>query len=213
METLISQPYSLELPLVRGGVDGDISEAFNQFRDNRLVIADRLAKKFYGNSDFPRDEDGYPVGFGRTNQSVLLPAFLSAYSGGDASKTKLSFLRDIPLPNWNVKYTGLMRLKWFKKKFKRFSVQHGYTSSYTVNQFNTNLAFNRDTDTDPETAQTDQAGNFLNNTLFSNVTLTEQFTPLVRLDFEMKNSVKILAEIRRDRALGLSFDNKPAHRN
>jgi len=39
------------------------------------------------------------------------------------------------------------------------------------------------------------------------VTLTEQFTPLVRLDFEMKNSVKILAEVRRDRALGLSFDN------
>ncbi len=185
----------------------EVSEAFNQFRENRLVIANRLATKFYGGSNFPLDENGYPEGFGRTNQAVMLPAFLSAYSGKDASSVKLGPLRDIPLPNWNIKYTGLMKLPWFKKQFKRFSIQHGYTAGYTVNQFNTNLAYNRNTDTNPETAQRDQAGNFLNNTLFSTITLTEQFSPLVRLDFEMKNSVKILAEIKRDRALGLSFDN------
>jgi cell surface protein SprA len=185
----------------------EVSDAFNQFRENRLVIAERLATKFYGGTDFPRDENGYPVGFGRTNQSVLLPAFVSAYTGGDAKGTKLGPLRDIPLPNWNIKYTGLMKIPWFKKQFKRFSVQHGYTAGYTINQFNTNLAYNRDTDGSPDTAQTDQAGNFLNRNLYSTVTLTEQFSPLIRLDFEMKNSVKILAEIKRDRALGLSFDN------
>ncbi len=186
---------------------GDISESFNQFRENRLTVANRLAENFYGNTTFERDAEGYPVGFGRTNQAVLLPAFVSAYSGKDANDVKLGPLRDIPLPNWNIKYTGLMKLKWFKQKFKRFSVQHGYTAGYTINQFQTNLAFDRDTDFDPETAQRDQAGNFLNKNLFSNVTLTEQFTPLVRLDFEMKNSVKILAEVKRDRALGLSLDN------
>ncbi|MEP0263630.1 cell surface protein SprA [Dokdonia sp.] len=185
----------------------DFSEAFNTFRSNRIQVADRLATSFYGTTEFERDENGFPVGFGRTNQSVLLPSFLSAYTGKDISKTKSGAFRDIPLPNWNIKYTGLMRLKWFKKNFKRFSMQHGYTAGYTINQFNTNLAFNRDIDTDPTTAQTDQAGNFLNPTLFGSVTLTEQFTPLVRFDFEMKNSVKILAEVKRDRALGLSFDN------
>jgi len=33
------------------------------------------------------------------------------------------------------------------------------------------------------------------------------FSPLVRIDMEMKNSMKILAEIRKDRLLSLSFDN------
>ena len=33
------------------------------------------------------------------------------------------------------------------------------------------------------------------------------FSPLIRIDMEMKNSVKILAEIKRDRMLSLSFDN------
>ena len=187
--------------------DSNSSEIFDEFRSNRLTVANRLAQNFYGTTDFPRDENGFPEGFGRTNQSVLLPAFLAAYSGGDAGSTRLGFLRDIPLPNWNIKYTGLMNITWFKKNFKRFSIQHGYTAGYTVNQFNTNLAFDRLTDNDPLTAQTDQAGNFLNKFLFSNVMLTEQFSPLIRLDFEMKNSLKILAEVRRDRALGLSFDN------
>ncbi len=185
----------------------EFSETFNTFRANRLAVANRLAENFYGNTDYPIDENGFPEGFGRTNQAVLLPAFLSAYTGKDVNSTKLGPFRNIPLPNWNIKYTGLMRIPWFKKNFKRFSMQHGYTAGYTINQFNTNLAFNRSTDNNPETAQVDQANNFLNQTLFNTVTLTEQFTPLMRLDFEMRNSVKILAEVKRDRALGLSFDN------
>ena len=182
--------------------DEQTSEAFEDFRSNRLIVANRLATDFYGTSNFPRDEEGFPVGFGKTSQDVLLPAFLSAYKGTDASKEKTGFLRDIPLPNWDLKYTGLMKIKWFKKTFKRFSVQHGYRASYTINQFQNNLDFDRN---DP--AATDQAGNFKPRTIFTNVNLTEQFSPLIRLDFEMKNSVKILAEIRKDRALSLSFAN------
>jgi cell surface protein SprA len=53
----------------------------------------------------------------------------------------------------------------------------------------------------------DQAGNFKNETLYSNINLEEQFSPLIRLEFEMKNSIKVLAEIKTDRLLSLSFDN------
>jgi len=42
---------------------------------------------------------------------------------------------------------------------------------------------------------------------YSNINLEEQFSPLVKIDFEMKNSVKILTEIKKDRILSLSFDN------
>jgi cell surface protein SprA len=185
-----------------GGSDEQNSTTFNDFRANRLVVANRLAEDFYGTTGFDRDEEGFPVGFGKTSQDVLLPSFLAAYKGSDVSKEKTGIFRDIPLPNWDIKYTGLMNIKWFKKNFKRFSIQHGYRSSYTVNQFQTNLDFDRN---DPTAL--DQAGNFKSPTFLSNVNLTEQFSPLIRVDFEMQNSVKILAEYRKDRALSLSFAN------
>ena len=184
------------------------SQAFEDFRQNRQVVADRLATDFYGTTAFPRSDEvepngyRYPVGFGKTNQAVLLPSFLAAYSGSDAGNVQKGALRDIPLPNWDVKYTGLMNLKWFRNRFKRFSVNHGYRANYTINQFQTNLDYDR---SNPDAV--DQSGNFKNPILYSNVNLTEQFSPLVRLDMEMKNSVKILAEWKKDRALSLSFAN------
>ncbi|NJX16069.1 cell surface protein SprA [Tamlana crocina] len=199
--------------------DENVSEAFDEFRSNRLKVAERLAEEFYGTTNYERNaEDGFPLGFGKNSQKVLLPAFLAAYSGQDANKVKTSAFRDVPIPNWDLKYTGFMKFDWFKKHFKRFSLTHGYRSTYTINQFTTNLNLNLDPDANEQpVAETpysnqpqealDQSGNFKNARLFSNINLTEMFSPLMRLDFEMKNSVKILAEIRKDRLLSLSFDN------
>lgn len=178
------------------------SQTFDEFRENRLTVANRLAEKHYGDGVIPRTEDGYPVGFGKTSQDVLLPAFLAAYKGGDASKEKTGLFRDIPLPNWDIKYTGLMNITWFKNNFKRFSVNHGYRAAYTLSQFQSNLDYNPN-----EPDAVDQAGNFKSKMLVANVNLTEQFSPLIKVDFEMMNSVKIMAEIRKDRALSLSFAN------
>ena len=196
--------------------DESSSKTFDDFRDNRLTIARRLAQRDGINMTNPVNfEDGdinsYPLGYGKTNQSVLLPAFLSAYTGKDAGKVKLGAFRDVPIPNWTLKYTGLMKMKWFKKHFKRFSVTHGYNSMYTINQFMSNLNYEaKDTDLD-YTQQSpnalDQSGNYKNENLFSNINLMEQFSPLIKLDMEMKSSLKILAEIKKDRMLSLSFDN------
>jgi cell surface protein SprA len=182
------------------------SQAFDDFRSNRLVVATNLARELAArdpNYTFETDpETGFPVGFGPTSQDVLLPSFIAAYKGSDVNKEKKGILRDIPLPNWDIKYTGLMKLKWFKKSFKRFSIQHGYRSSYTVNQFQTNLDFNRNAP-----LETDQSGNFKSEQFLTNINLTEQFSPLVKIDMETKGSVKLSAEYRTDRALGLSFAN------
>ncbi len=183
--------------------DENSSQPFQDFRDNRLIIAKRLAEEHYGTANYPVDtETGYPVGFGSTSQDVLLPSFLSAYKGSNPEKESTGIFRDIPIPNWDLKYTGLMKLAWFKKYFKRFSLQHGYRSGYTINQFRTNLDYDVD---NPE--DVDQSGNFKSTTLLTNVNLVEQFSPLIRVDFEMKNSINILFEYRKDRALSLSFAN------
>ncbi|EAS20386.1 SprA [Flavobacteria bacterium BBFL7] len=187
------------------------SKNFDNFRNNRLIIAERLAEEFYGNTTYSRDADGYPEGFSRNSQDVLLPAFLAAYEGRDAKDQKTNAFKDIPLPNWTVKYTGLMNLKWFKKRFRRFSINHGYRSSYTINQFQTNLDYsagNRNlTYSDQSPDALNQTGDFKSRNLYFNINLSEQFSPLIKLDFEMKNSVSVAAELRKDRVISLSFDN------
>ena len=185
-----------------------ISSSFDDFRENRIVIANRLATNYYGSGSFPTDAEGYPIGFGKNSQSVLLPSFLAAYTGvstagagESASKISLSAFRDIPIPNWTVKYSGLMRYKFFKDKFKRFSLQHGYRASYTVNSFRSNFEYDKNPN------GFDSGGNIYTKNIISNVNLVEQFNPLIRVDFELQNSFKFLAEMKTDRALSMSFDN------
>lgn len=192
------------------------SQAFDQMRENRLIIANKLAAErgestyIYNEpgdpnigSEFSNANAGYPEGYGRNSQQVLLPAFLSAYSGQDAGKVKTSPFRDIPLPNWLIKYTGLMRYAFFKEKFKRFSLQHGYTANYNINSYRSNLEY----DQNPNLQDNGGNGNYLPETIISNINLSEQFNPLIRIDMEMQNSIKILAEVRKDRTLNMSFDN------
>ena len=192
--------YSISTIMIKTafkGSDENQSEIFDRFRKNRYAMANVLAEQYYGNTSYSRDLDGYPDGFGKNSQQVLVPAFLSAYTGTKTSAVQTGLFSNFPLPNWTLKYTGLMKLSWFKDNFKRFSVQHGYRSSYSVNSFRSNL--------NPE--DRDQNDNFYADIITSNVNLTEQFNPLARFDFELKNSLKILAEIKKDRSLNMSFDN------
>ncbi|WP_404828232.1 T9SS outer membrane translocon Sov/SprA [Flagellimonas baculiformis] len=175
------------------------SETFEQFKQNRITIANRLVAD-RGQNPGTLDEDGFPELYGKTQQEVLLPAFFAAYTGQDVNRVNLDAFREIPIPNWNIKYTGLMKNRWFKKKFKRFSLSHGYRAAYSINQFQTNLE-RQNTTINPET------NDVLPETLINNVVLTDQFNPLMRMDFEMQNSFSFLAEVRTDRTLSLSFDN------
>ncbi|WP_410503931.1 cell surface protein SprA [Nonlabens sp. Hel1_33_55] len=189
----------------------DDSQTFDEFRGNRLIVANQLAREFYGNDNFSRDEDGFPNGFSRNSQSVLLPSFLAAYEGRGVEDQDDNAFKDIPLPNWDIKYTGLMKLAWFRKTFKRFSLQHGYRSAYTINRFQTNLNFsaaNSGLEYEQQNQQVlNQNGDYKPANLFYNINLTESFSPLIKVDFEMRNSLSIAAEWRKDRAISLSFDN------
>ena len=183
------------------------SNNFEQFKQNRLTIANRLVND-RGETPGTLDADGFPAKYGKTQQDVLLPAFFAAYTGQDENRVNLDAFRDIPIPNWNLKYTGLMKNKWFKKKFKRFSVSHGYRAAYSINSFQTNLEKTQFLKDNPGTLPVDsENGDLLSDNIVNNVVMTDMFNPLVRVDFEMQNSVSVLAEVRSDRMLSLSFDN------
>ncbi len=184
--------------------DDKTSAPFDVFKQNRLQVANRLALQRGIDLSNPAnlDPEGYPIGYGKNNQAVLIPAFLSAYTGKDVSDVSLSPFRNVPIPNWIVKYNGLMRYTFFKEHFRRFSLQHAYRASYTLNTFRSNLEY----DLNPNSIDP-VSGNFYNKILIGNVNLVEQFNPLIRVDMELKNSFKVLAEMKKDRALSLSFDN------
>ncbi|MFY8189086.1 MAG: cell surface protein SprA [Flavobacterium sp.] len=205
-----SGSFSISTNLIRTAFstsDVNNSSAFAAFRENRIVVAERLATQYYG-PNFPVVSDptnpnfGYPVGFGKNSQAVLIPSFLAAYQGTEASGISLSAFRNFPIPNWTIKYSGLMRYQFFKDKFRRFSIQHSYRATYTMGNYRSNFEYERFPN-----ALEPNSGNFYNKTIIQNVALTEQFNPLVRFDMELKSSFKILAELKRERALSLSFDN------
>lgn len=175
------------------------SANFEKFKENRITIANRLVDEY--NQDTGNvDADGFPERYSKTSQNVLLPAFFAAYTGQDVNRVNLDAYREIPIPNWNIKYTGLMKNRWFKKKFTRFSLSHGYRAAYSINAIQTNLD-RQNGIINPEN------GDLLPENIINNVVLTDQFNPLIRFDFEMKNSFSFLGEVRSDRTLSLSFDN------
>tara|TARA_B100000787_G_scaffold152225_1_gene125758 strand:+ start:50377 stop:57546 length:7170 start_codon:yes stop_codon:yes gene_type:complete len=195
-----STSYSMFSTAFKGG-----DQLFEQLRINRIAISRRLGEQAGINVNDPiniNPIDGTIVGYGNSSQDVLLPSFLAAYSGKDAGKVSLGIFRNIPIPAWNLRYTGFMKYDWFKKNFSSFSITHGYKSSYTVSSFTNNLQFDSN---DP--TNTNAAGNFESSILVSSATLVDEFSPLIRVDMKMKNSFSMRGELKRDRTLTMNFNN------
>ena len=175
----------------------DDSPAYQRMLDNRPVIARRLAQE----RGIPVPATGYPDGYGPLQTEVVLYSFLSGYSGKDPEKIKLSPFRNIPVPNWRLKISGLNKIGLFKKMFKNLSLEHSYRSDYTINQFNNNLQ----TFSNPNAL--DASGNYYFEYVMDNVTLTEAFNPLVKINMEMNNSLKMDIALKKDRAIALNLNN------
>ncbi len=183
--------FSMSYSLLRTSTE-DKDALFETFKANRELIAQRLS-----------ESSGLPIeGYGLNSQQVLLPAFVSAYSGTSAQDVKLSAFRDVPIPNWKITYRGLMDNKWFKKNFSNFTITHNYQSFYTLANFNANLLYKEDI---PD--QLDSSGNYLEELTYSNLSLIEEFSPLIKVDFRMKNSFSFKGEIHTDRMFSLNLNN------
>jgi cell surface protein SprA len=171
------------------------SAVFSSFENNRYTVASRMA------TEDPRvtgrDTSGYPKGYGRKSQDVLIYSFIAAYSGKNASNSALSAFPKIPFPAWNVTYNGLTRLKSVARYFSNVTLRHGYNSMYTVAGYTTSV--NRaDTNTD---------GNFQPNILIRTVTITEQLNPLISLDVGLKNDITARIEYKSSRNIQLDLNS------
>ena len=174
----------------------DFSFSFDKMKKNRIIIAQRLiSQKSLNNVEL--DNDGFPVGFSKNNQEVLIPSFLSAYLGKNANDINLNPVSRNPKLNWSLQFDGLSKI--FENFISRISISHSYRSNFTINNFRSNLNY--------ELNSFDISGDYLSEKLYSNVNLVEQFNPLIELDIEFKNSLRLVLDVIRDRAISLSLAN------
>lgn len=181
------------------------SPVFQTFEDNRAIISRRL-----GDKDNIQNTDStgiYRDGYGRNSQQVLIPAFLAAYSGKSADKINMDPFPAIPIPNWRISYTGLSKIPFLMEIFTNISINHAYRSTYNVNNFTRPLALQGGGH--PRYSTIDSAGsrNFIPEYEISQITLSEQFAPLIGIDATLKSNITINLEYRKSRNLSLSFAN------
>ena len=188
--------------------DDNSSPVFEAFKENRKVVSQRLANDYPG---FLADENGFAEGYGGAQQDVIIPAFLSAYGVFDVNKVGTNAFPRIPLPNWRVNYDGLGKIPLVKRFARNVTLGHSYRSTYSVSSFTTNLLYQGVELTDVEESNfpnsRDSSGNFIPQLQIGNITISEQFSPLISLDFNFKNSLTAKFEIKTSRTLGFNFAN------
>jgi cell surface protein SprA len=177
------------------------SSVFSQFMANRQLVSQRLGNS---NPNSQGSSGGYADGYDRRSQDVVVASFLAAYAGKDATSSSLSAFPKIPLPNWRVNYRGLTRLGFFADRFSSIDLRHSYRSLYSINGFNSLLQYK---ERNGGVQSRDVDGNFLPQYQYSQLTIAEQFSPLIGVDTRFKNNVSLNFEIGRSRLLGLSLAN------
>ncbi len=192
-------------------LDENKSANFEQLKTNRRDIAFRMAESNpnWVAAGRPMQTDTitgqeYPVGYGPTQQDILIPAFIAAYTGTDASNIDLTSFPVIPLPNWRLTWNGLTQIPWIKQYFRNINISHSYKSAFNIGSYQTNLLYE---ELFGYPNAFDDAGNYVSQNLMNVVTITEQFSPLINIDMTMVNSLLARFEIKKSRNLTMSFVN------
>ncbi|MFO8054739.1 MAG: cell surface protein SprA, partial [Bacteroidales bacterium] len=181
------------------------NENFENFRSYLITIANRLSRN-NPNSDFgTRDSIGFPDGYAMTQQDVMIPAFLAAYSGKKPENQSLEYFPSIPMPNWRLTFNGLTNIDIVGEYFKNVAVNHAYNSTYTIGGFKTNVNYKEGDDGFQYVRN--QTDVFLPEYEINQVMINEQFSPLLGFNMTMHNSVTARIEIKKSRNLSLNFAN------
>ncbi len=201
----------------RGKVgNGYYSKTFARFQENLAVMQQRVEQR-YMNTPYPAGT-GMSGNFNPENGTVntysadvMIPAFLSAYAGGNVHKRSLDIFPSFAkmLPNWSVTYKGLSNLPWVRDHLKSVTLTHAYKSIYAVGAYNSFSSW-------IETMGSGGAmGYALNATTgvyqpssmydISTVSINESFSPLLGLNVTLNNNMTVKAEYKTTRVMNLSM--------
>ena len=177
------------------GTDNHTNPVFDQFLNNRYTTASRLSSQrlgFNGTDTVTK----FPIGYSKNSQDVLVGAFYASYAGKDPGFSDVSGFPSIPLPNWNVNYNGLTKIKFLGNIFSNINLKHAYTGRYSIGNYTQNLKYKSD-----EVAMLGK--DLTPKYQIADATITEGFYPLVGVNLTTKNNWTIGAEYKRSRTLKL----------
>jgi cell surface protein SprA len=182
--------------------NGWVSEAYNNFENARFIISQRQAladDRVLIKGIDPSNKKFY-YGYGAKSQNTLIPAFLSAYTGVNQSRVSLSPFRNVPLPNWNLNYNGLSKIKKLSKTFSNITIQHRYTGTYMIGGYTSNLFYSED-------SLASSGRDLVSKYNINNVSIREQFNPLIGIDVTTKSGITGGVKINRTRNITLFVPN------
>ncbi|MDE5969420.1 MAG: cell surface protein SprA, partial [Muribaculaceae bacterium] len=145
--------------------------------------------------------------FNRNSSDILIPAFVSAYTGIDVTKVTLNpFPKfNAVIPNWSITYDGLSFIEPIRALFKSVVLNHAYQCTYSVGLYSSfpqwveigsNIGFIPSSD--GATPIPSSPYNIMS------VAISERFAPLIGLKVVMHNNLSLNAEYRDRRTLTLN---------
>ena len=190
-----------------------ISSTFTNFGNYRTIIASRVA----ANNPYSKIQGRVGTdGYGRYSQSVLIPAFIAAYTGispntvpllnesyGSIKTNPLAGI--IPLPNWRMTYTGLAKLPFLSNTFSSITLTHGYTGNLSMNSFSSALDYADTSRLSAPSFYDTISHNYIPFYLFPNVTIQENFGPIIGIDVTTISQINVKFEYKKSRTLSLSL--------
>jgi len=192
-----------------------VSPTFEAFKKNIVIISQRRsAGRQKIDPGYNPDIDpitgnpidgAYKSGYGQTSSEVMIPAFLAAYTKTNPNKVGLetfpSALR--MMPNWRISFDGLSKFDFVQRVFRSINLMHQYRSTYEIGAYTTNL--NWEADVDGISRLRDLQNNFVQQYEINVVTINEQFSPLINVDMNWKNSLTTRFEWRKSRTVSLNL--------
>jgi cell surface protein SprA len=194
-----------------------VSPTFEAFKKDLVIISERrAAERSAIDPGYNPDIDpvtGNPIdspyknGYGKTSAEVMVPAFLAAYTKSDPNKVTLGSFPSVMkmMPNWRITFDGLSKFEFVQQVFRSINLSHQYRSTYQIGSYTTNL--NYYTDADGLTSLRDLQENYIQQYEINTVTITEQFSPLINVDMNWKNSMTTRFEWKKSRTVSLNLSS------
>ena len=191
------------------------SAAFEAFKNNIAIISERrAAQRQKVDPGYNPDVDPisgeplqsqYKSGYGQTSSEVMIPAFIAAYTRTNPRKVSLETFPSAlkMMPNWRITFDGLSKFDFVQSVFRSVSLTHQYRSTYQIGSFSTNL--NYKLDESGINSIRDLQNNYIQQYEINVVTISEQFSPLINVDMNWKNSLTTRFEWKKSRTVTLNM--------
>jgi cell surface protein SprA len=193
-----------------------VSKTFKTFEANRVILSKRLGVKNPYSQGQPIGADGYYYGYGKYAVDVLIPSFIAAYTDQNPEKVSLikqtdsrtrsnPFRSILPKPNWTISYNGLTKIKGLEKIFNSFNVSHAYNGNLSMNGFTSALLYQDVSHYGYPSFYDTVSRSFVPFFLVPNVSIQEQFSPLIGFDMQFTNQLQAKFEYAKSRTLSMSL--------